>query len=260
VHKRRRGYTRRVSVLNRVSGTARTRIGAAVRSAKRRLLCPEPREFRRLADEILMSGAIEGWRLREDLALLYLLARDLPGDELVLEIGSYKGLATTALAYGALHGRRRTPVHTVDPHTGDRMVLESLGVEQIPSLDDFRRNMTQGGVEDIVVAHVMRSSELAKIWPGERLRLLFVDGWHSYDAVRADLDNWLPLLSPRGAVVIDDYANFDEVRAAVDDSWEQLPPHRWKVGWMILASGEPLPAAVERHLRVPWGGGIATPI
>jgi len=200
-----------------------------------------------------MTGVIEGWRFREDLGLLYLLARDLPDEGVVLEIGSYKGLATTALAFGALHGGGRLPVHTVDPHTGDRMELESEGVAEISSLEEFRRNLRWAGIEELVEAHVMKSTELAARWTGEPLRLLFVDGWHSYEAVRADLDDWLPLLAPSGAVVIDDYASYDEVRAAVDDRWRALPPHRRAVGRMVVASGQPLPPAVARHVRVPWG-------
>jgi predicted O-methyltransferase YrrM len=243
-----------MSALSRMTGVGRAKIGTAWQRARRRLLCPEPPEFRRLAADVLMTGVIEGWRVREDLVLLYLLARDLSGDGTVLEIGSYKGLSTAALAFGAIHGGRRLPIHTVDPHTGDRQVLEAgEGDEWGSSVEEFERNMRWAGIEDAVVAHVMRSDELAARWPGEPVRLLFVDGWHSYGAVRRDLDDWLPLLSPHGAVVVDDYANYDEVRDAVDDSWDELPPHRRPAGRMILASNEPLSPAVERHLRLPWG-------
>src|SRR5688572_28106889 len=79
----------------------------------------EPREFTELAGRILLTGRIEGWSYRQDLVLLYLLARHVPGDGVVLEIGSYKGMSTIALAYGARHGGHEL-VHTVDPHTGDR--------------------------------------------------------------------------------------------------------------------------------------------
>jgi hypothetical protein len=54
-------------------------------------------------------------------------------------------------------------------------------------------------------------------------------------------------------VVIDDYANYDEVRAAVDDAADVLPPQRRRAGRMRLAHGSPLPPDVARFLRVPWG-------
>ena len=144
---------------------------------------------------------IEGWRYRQDLALLYALARDLPGTGVTLEIGSFKGLATTALAIGCRDGGR-APVHTVDPHTGDRQDLEALGLHELSSLDAFRTNIAQAGVDDMVTPYVMTSDELAPQWGSDTMRLLFVDGWHSYDAVRSDLRNWVPRVDDGGVIVI----------------------------------------------------------
>lgn len=209
----------------------------------------EPPEFTHLANEILCQ--IEGWRFRQDLGLIYLLARDVPGPGVVLEIGSYKGLATTALAYGAKHGHHEG-VHTVDPHTGDRQDLEAGG-HQGSSEEDFQRNMRLAGLADEIVSYTMTSDELSKHWSGERIRVLFVDGWHSYEAVTSDIRNWVPLLTPQGVVVIDDYRNYDDVRRAVDDARNELPGRQRRAGRMWLASHAPLPDAVERFLRIPWG-------
>lgn len=194
---------------------------------------------------------IEGWRYRQDLALLYALARDLPGTGVTLEIGSFKGLATTALAIGCRDGGR-APVHTVDPHTGDRQDLEALGLHELSSLDAFRTNIAQAGVDDMVTPYVMTSDELAPQWGSDTMRLLFVDGWHSYDAVRSDLRNWVPRVDDGGVIVIDDYRNYDEVARAVDESAE-LPPRRTRAGRMIVAHSEELPDSARRMLRLPWG-------
>lgn len=209
----------------------------------------EPEGFRELYAERLRP--IEGWRYRQDLALLYGLARDLPGDGVTLEIGSFKGLATTALALGCRDGGR-APVHTVDPHTGDRQHLEALGVDELSSLEAFGSNIAAAGVADLVTAHVMTSDELSQRWDGSLIRLLFVDGWHSYEAVRSDLRNWLPRLEPGGVCVIDDYRNYDEVARAVDDTTE-LPSQRTRAGRMMMAHRDRLPDSAQRMLRVPWG-------
>jgi predicted O-methyltransferase YrrM len=216
-----------------------------------RILRWEPPEFRELA-RALSRRRIEGWRYRQDLGLLYLLARDIGGTGVTLEIGSYKGLATAALAQGARSGGRAT-VHTVDPHTGDRQDLEHHGVESKSSLDEFKRNLVKTGIEDIVHYHVMTSDELAAQWKGEAIRVLFIDGWHSYDAVMSDIRNWVPLVEPTGAVLIDDYANYEDVRAAVNDAHGLLPRFQRRAGRMWLAHREPLPYAVERFLHLPWG-------
>jgi len=214
-----------------------------------RLLRLEPAEFAALAAGPLRR--IEGWRFRQDLTLLYLLARDVQGPGVTVEIGSYKGLATTALAFGVRDGRNEN-VHTVDPHTGDRQDLEARG-EQSSSEAAFRHNIEQSGVADLVVSYTMTSDQLATRWGGDRIRVLFVDGWHSYEAVASDLRNWVPLLTPDGVVLIDDYRNYDDVRRAVDDARGFLPNHQRRAGRMWLAAPGPLPRSIEQFLRIPWG-------
>jgi MMP 1-O-methyltransferase len=212
----------------------------------------EPREFTELADRVLLTGRIEGWSYRQDLALLYLLARHVPGGGVTLEIGSYKGMSTIALAYGARHSSHEL-VHTVDPHTGDRQALEWSGAEEIRSEEDFKRNIREAGVEEAVAAYTMTSNELAERWPGEPIRVLFIDGWHGYDAVTDDIRNWAPLVTPTGVVVVDDFYNYDEVQAATTDARDLLPPLQRRAGRMRLAHRAPLPEPVDRYLRIPWG-------
>lgn len=223
---------------------------ANTRMQWQRWLRLEPPEFRALAAGPLRK--VEGWRYRQDLALLYSLARDVPGPGVTVEIGSYKGLATTALGYGVRHGSRE-PLHTVDPHTGDRQDLEAKRMAELPSAAAFARAMETVGLRDEVRAYTMTSDELFAGWDGSPVRLLFVDGWHGYEAVSADLENWVPLLTPAGVVVIDDYANYDEVRRAVDDHAPLLPRHQRRAGRMWLAAPGPLPTSVTRILRIPWG-------
>jgi predicted O-methyltransferase YrrM len=209
----------------------------------------EPKEFKRHAPTL---GQIEGWRYRQDLVFLYLLARDLSPGGVVLEIGSYKGLGTSALALGSRDGKHDL-VHTVDPHTGDLQALEAAGVDVLPSEEDFKCNVIRSGVAEHIVAYTMTSDELATRWEGGPIRLLFIDGWHSYEGASSDIRNWVPLLVPAGVVVIDDYNNYPEVERAVEDAADILPPRRVRAGRMHVASRDPLPGTVERYLRIPWG-------
>lgn len=237
----------------RAAATRAIRLGSSVvtRANLHALLRREPRGFGRLHRDILRS--IEGWRYRQDLALLYLLARDVSGEEAILEIGSYRGLSTTALALGVGDRAAGGTVHAVDPHTGDRQDLEQSGVAIKPSEEQFRANLADAGVDRYVTPHVMTSDTLASSWPGSPLRVLFIDGWHSYDAVRRDIENWAPLVTEAGVVLIDDYRNYDEVRQAVDDMANTLPPSGRRAGRMWLAHRAPLPSSVLRLLSIPWG-------
>jgi predicted O-methyltransferase YrrM len=230
----------------------RRKFGSLVTRANlHRRLRREPPEFDELHRELL--SPIEGWRYRQDLALLYLLARDVAGPEEILEIGSYRGLSTTALALGRRHGGYGGPVHAVDPHTGDRQDLETTGERTIPSETQFRANIERAGIADEIDVHVMTSDDLASSWDGSRVRLLFIDGWHSYDAVARDITHWAPLVTPTGVVLIDDYLNYDEVRAAVDDHAPLLPQNGRRAGRMWLAHNGELSPAIERLLTIPWG-------
>ncbi len=231
----------------------RRAVSAALTKAQvQRLLGYEPPEFRRLARQVLSTRPIDGWRYRQDLALLYLLARDVPGPGLTVEIGSFKGLATVVLASGGRDGGHE-PVHTVDPHTGDRQDLEARGLQELPSEVEFHRNIREAGVDELVTGWTMTSDELAARWPGDQIRVLFIDGWHGYEAVTSDIRNWVPLLTSDGVVVIDDYRNYDEVRTAVEDASDLLPPNQRRAGRMRLAHSTPLPPEVERFLHIPWG-------
>ena len=242
-----------VNRLMRAIRSPRRAAGATVaRIQLQRRLGWEPPDFAALASDVLCTGRIEGWRYRQDLLVLYLLARDVPGPGVTLEIGSYKGLATTALAYGSRHSGKEA-VHTVDPHTGDRQDLEAHAGMVSSSAETFRRNIEEAGIADHVVGYTMPSAELATRWDERPIRLLFVDGWHGYDAVTADLRDFVPHLTDDGIVVVDDYLNYDEVRAAVDDARAWLPPVQTRAGRMRIASPGPLPDSVRRQLRIPWG-------
>lgn len=224
---------------------------AIARADLHRRLRLEPAGFDELFDARLSK--IEGWRYRQDLALLFALARDVHVSGCVMEIGSFKGLATTALAFGSCEAPVESTVHTVDPHTGDKQDLEWSGEQIKPSERDFRHNIQAAGVDHLVRAYVMSSDELSERWSAGDIRVLFIDGWHGYEAVASDIANWVPRLTPGGVVVIDDYLNYDEVRRAVDESPLLVGLSGRRAGRMWLGTDGEMPESAERMLRLRWG-------
>ncbi|TMK97996.1 MAG: class I SAM-dependent methyltransferase [Actinobacteria bacterium] len=115
-------------------------------------------------------------------------------------------------------------VHAVDPHTPDSMqqLMPSAGAGgSLPPLDPdpsqaFLRNLERFGVRDCVIYHRAPSVEVAARWRGERVRLLYIDGLHTYDAVRDDYNAWKPFLADEHVVLFDDYL-WEAVGRAVDD-------------------------------------------
>jgi predicted O-methyltransferase YrrM len=182
--------------------------------------------------------SVPGWLGGEDARLLYRLARRGPGRGAVVEIGSAWGRSTIVLAHGSKQAGREKVV-AIDPHTGDPRYLDAdarqaappsaaaAGALQLPpdsqefsSLPAFQANVRQFGVDDWVVPVVAPSTEAARTLPATPIRLLFIDGLHSYEGVHADIADWLPRVISRGIVVFDDYFNDKPevgVRAAVDE-------------------------------------------
>ena len=88
-------------------------------------------------------------------------------------------------------------VHAVDPHTGSREDPDAA------TLAAFRANLADAGLADVVEPLVMTSGQAARVLD-RPVELLFIDGDHSYEAVRLDADLWLPKLVEGGIVMFHD--------------------------------------------------------
>ena len=138
---------------------------------------------------------IPGWFTEGSAAVLYGIMRS-ERPRTVVEIGSYLGRSTVFFALTMRQVDPTGQVVAIDPHTGDRQQLEGLAAPRLASFDLFQQHCQAAGVEDLVSPRVATSIEAAAEWSGP-IDLLYMDGWHSYDAVISDADAWLPHLSPR---------------------------------------------------------------
>jgi hypothetical protein len=72
-----------------------------------------------LSSDFARVMAVEGQMRRSEARCLYELARGTSRDEVIVEIGSYRGLSTIALAKESLRGQRE-PVYAIEPHEYNR--------------------------------------------------------------------------------------------------------------------------------------------
>lgn len=143
------------------------------------------------------AALVEGWLSDAQGRALFRAAAETTGRGAIVEIGSWKGRSTTWLASGArLAGHR---VYAIDPHRRSR---EYPAAE---TLDEFLGNVARNGLADIVEPLVMTSEAAAAHIEGP-VELLFIDGDHSYEAVRRDAELWLPRLIEGGTVMFHDVA------------------------------------------------------
>src|SRR6266700_5914019 len=131
---------------------------------------------------------IDGWLNPTEARLLFGLAKQCKGRGVIVEIGSWKGRSTICLARGSRAGSS-AKIHAIDPHTGSPQHHETMG--QVWTFDEFKQNISAAGVDDLVVPHVDFSESVAKVFH-EPIELIFIDGLHEYDGVKADFESWFP--------------------------------------------------------------------
>ena len=66
------------------------------------------------------------------------------------------------------------------------------------------------------------SIEVGKTWKGKSPDLVFIDGNHTYEGCKGDIEAWLPLLKPSGILAIHDYNKTEKEYPGVNDSVNEL--------------------------------------
>jgi len=143
--------------------------------------------------------AAEGMVRPDECLLLMRMASEVRQGAIV-EIGSYRGRSTIALATGSARGAR-TPVYAVDPHETFTGVL---GGQFGPDDQcEFLHNIERAGIAQLVIPIVKTSVTAAADW-SEAIGLLWIDGDHRYDAVKKDFELWSPFVAADGRIAFDD--------------------------------------------------------
>ncbi len=146
---------------------------------------------------------IPGWLTDEEGETLYELAKGCTGRGVIVEIGSWKGKSTTCLGLGSKAGRR-VPIYAVDPHADYRF-------------GEFKENMERAGIAELVTPVASTSQAKADEFH-EPIELLFIDGSHEYEDVKADFDQWVPKVVEGGTVAVHDTTLWEGPKRVVEDN------------------------------------------
>jgi predicted O-methyltransferase YrrM len=152
--------------------------------------------------QIEKALSIQGWMERPEIIWL---AEQASKHKVIAEIGSYMGRSTRALA-----DNTSGIVYAIDDFQGPREI-EVANRDLI--FDQFLSNMAgfEGRLNVIRANH----RELPAI--DFRPDMVFIDGAHEYEGVKADIDFWLPRMAPKGLICGHDYQWFEGVRQAVHE-------------------------------------------
>lgn len=144
--------------------------------------------------------------LRRGMYLYWLAyACSAPGD--IVEIGVWQGRSTAFLAQACTDADVGL-VHAIDPFTGNPGTETHYRVDGVSDLEQgFLSNMARVGLAERVVVWPGRSAEVASevLERADGIRMICIDGDHSYAAVRTDIELFADALSPGGLLVFDDY-------------------------------------------------------
>lgn len=132
----------------------------------------------------------------DEAAHLYRVASELPAGATIVEVGRFKGGSTLLIAAAMPAGAE---LHSYDLHVE---LPPGFTAEAIDA--GIRAALERYGLGENVTLHVAdsRSVEL----PAAGVDLLFLDGDHSYEGVRADFEHWLPALRPGASLFFHDAA------------------------------------------------------
>ncbi len=160
------------------------------------------REFAKLLAHIRQAiDGVDGWLTDREIQFLALAGArpTCAGD--VLEIGSYRGRSTIVLAIAEQMHRAGT-IYAVDPLPDEPpMAADCSGKMSARAL--WEDNLRRAGVRQRVEFTQGYSYELAETWD-RPLRLLWIDGDHSYRSTRQDFDLFSPHLADRGVLAMHD--------------------------------------------------------
>jgi predicted O-methyltransferase YrrM len=157
-------------------------------------------EVKRLRELI---ADIPGWLTDEEGEALYELAKQCIGRGVIVEIGSWKGKSTTCLGLGSRAGNN-VRIYAIDPHADYRF-------------SEFKENIERAGISDLVTPIASTSQAHAPDFD-EPIELLFIDGSHEYEDVKADFEQWLPKVVEGGTIAVHDTTLWEGPKRVVEDN------------------------------------------
>lgn len=146
------------------------------------------------------------------------LANNVNGN-IFLEVGSYLGASSCFIVAGIKKTRKKAKLYCVDTWENDAMTEGKRETFQV-----FVENTQK--YQDIIIPLRGISVEVAKTFK-DIIDFLFIDGDHSYEGVKADVDAWFPKLNKNAVVVFHDIGWAEGVQRVIR---EEVSPRAVKEG------------------------------
>ena len=167
--------------------------------------------------DLLRAGFedIAGFLHSQEGFALYFWARHGPGRGVIVEVGSLFGRSTCWLAAGTRAGSGDMVVAvdhfcgSPEHQKGGPSAVAEI-VETGSTLPQFLANLQKHNLRALVEVAIGGSREIGLTWQGP-IRLLFIDGDHSYEASCQDVEIWSKHIVPGGIMIFHDIDVFPGV-------------------------------------------------
>jgi cephalosporin hydroxylase len=138
----------------------------------------------------------------------------------LVEIGSFLGDSAGVFVECGMR-----PVVCVDPWVGHYDPTDdasTLDLNQVYA--EFRRRLARHIGNGSIIPLRTSSQHAARMFTEQSVTYVYLDGCHTYDAVKADIALWRPLLVDGGIMSGHDY-NMPSVKKAVDELYHNVRNH-----------------------------------
>jgi hypothetical protein len=144
-------------------------------------------------------------------------AAQVPADQEIVELGVFQGRSALMMAWGASLGHG-AHVTGIDPWDLPGNVYDPPFTEPGSRRWAFHHVKTLGFSRRISLVQGF-STNVARTYAGPPVGLLYVDGDHTKQGARRDIEAWAPHLAPGATIAVDDYGHPDwpGVAEAVDE-------------------------------------------
>ena len=181
-----------------------------------------------------------------------MLLVELTQPHLLVELGTHTGMSYCAFCQAVTELRLDTRCFAVDTWEGD----EQAGFYGPEILDDLRAHHDIRYTSFSTLLQARFDDANDKFADGS-IDLLHIDGFHTYEAAKHDVDLWLPKMSARGVIALHDIAEhgdtfgvwklWDELKATYPYHLEFVHGH----GLGVVAVGETVPPGLLSLMELP---------
>lgn len=134
-------------------------------------------------------------------------ATGIPADQEIVELGVFQGRTALIMAWGASQGNG-AHVTAIDPWDTEGNVYDPPFTDADSRVwADYR--VRELGYADRIQLVQAFSQDVAPTWTGKPVGLLYVDGDHTKEGARRDIETWAPNLALGAIIAVDDYGHPD---------------------------------------------------